>query len=719
MMSIANTFDFHNVVHHQRRQLRCLTCGFLLLIVGGFVNAAVDDPIDNWAMVDIRRIEAQIDNGVLKINVETRNPLQDYSDHGWPVIEVFVDGDRDPSTGDYRHGSVEGIDFIIECTGNYVSCTLHRLPRAVTEEIESIHFSLIQDASVTLQNSTTMTIQLPLDPVGGNDSVDVFAVAYFEGNNPILDQRILLGNGDRCPNVGAVDTITGDLVVRQHGEPVDVVMNVAPNNPQAAYEIVGSRFRTLGDQFEITLNFDQSIDLASFVALRGGIVIDSDRSLETGQIVMTQPEGLGLEIPSWGGDVILSFWLDDQETIMSFRLIYETNGGTLFSVSIPFGSPCEQDIYPSTGILACNDGGWHVQDNKLIMSGSLSILDSMEQIIELSTKSSEFTRYSADGHMILRTYTVDEETGEKDVTPDMGRVWDTSNGEIIEPLFWNSKQKISMQDPAEYGLVWGYDLVRVDAQIIEDNLVIKGVLSLWSDVDPNAYFEILLDTDMNILTGERVENQLEPGQPAIGADYQLTVYVVADGQAFYRFTELVRPDQKVERHDAFLFAEPNSLISPDEEDSFTVTIPLSSLGSPDMLAFFVATRRWGYVISDRYDIAPPEPVSLIVESDADSDGLSDDLDNCIMIANGPVVSDAGGNIQLDSDGDGYGNICDPDFNNNGVVDPFDFSLLKSVFGSSGAPAQDLNGNGVVDPSDFSMLKVMFGQPPGPSCCGSN
>jgi hypothetical protein len=99
---------------------------------------------------------------------------------------------------------------------------------------------------------------------------------------------------------------------------------------------------------------------------------------------------------------------------------------------------------------------------------------------------------------------------------------------------------------------------------------------------------------------------------------------------------------------------------------------------------------------------------ITVESpDDDSDGILDVADTCILVAN-PV--------QRDTDSDGYGNMCDPDFNGNGIVDPSDFSLLKSRFGQPGFPDQDLNGNGIVDPSDFSLLKTMFGQPPGPSCC---
>lgn len=91
--------------------------------------------------------------------------------------------------------------------------------------------------------------------------------------------------------------------------------------------------------------------------------------------------------------------------------------------------------------------------------------------------------------------------------------------------------------------------------------------------------------------------------------------------------------------------------------------------------------------------------------DTDGDGIADEIDSCSLIAN---------EDQRDTDGDGFGNICDPDFNGNGIVDPADFSLLKSRFGQSGFPDQDLNGNGVVDPFDFSLLNSMFGQPPGPS-----
>ena len=96
--------------------------------------------------------------------------------------------------------------------------------------------------------------------------------------------------------------------------------------------------------------------------------------------------------------------------------------------------------------------------------------------------------------------------------------------------------------------------------------------------------------------------------------------------------------------------------------------------------------------------------SNYVMPDADGDGVADRGDNCKLVANAN---------QRDTDGDGYGNICDPDFNGNKVVDPLDLNALKTQFGKN-AQDQDLNGNGIVDPVDLNILKSYFGKAPGPS-----
>lgn len=101
--------------------------------------------------------------------------------------------------------------------------------------------------------------------------------------------------------------------------------------------------------------------------------------------------------------------------------------------------------------------------------------------------------------------------------------------------------------------------------------------------------------------------------------------------------------------------------------------------------------------------------------DIDADGVVDSLDNCLLVANGPALPDAGGNSQRDSDGDQYGNYCDGDLSNSGnLVNATDLALFRLAFGSANEHA-DFNGNGgLVNPTDLAILRTLYGKPPGPS-----
>jgi hypothetical protein len=102
---------------------------------------------------------------------------------------------------------------------------------------------------------------------------------------------------------------------------------------------------------------------------------------------------------------------------------------------------------------------------------------------------------------------------------------------------------------------------------------------------------------------------------------------------------------------------------------------------------------------------------------SDQDGVL--IDNCANVPN---------RDQLDSDGDGYGNVCDGDIDQNGAVGTSDF---YACFGSpscignqlpfaGGHPATsecrecDLNGDGAVGIADFSLLGQSIGSSVGPS-----
>jgi hypothetical protein len=147
-------------------------------------------------------------------------------------------------------------------------------------------------------------------------------------------------------------------------------------------------------------------------------------------------------------------------------------------------------------------------------------------------------------------------------------------------------------------------------------------------------------------------------------------------------------------------------------DLGSASVPSGALASivPTGLAPFTA-YEWQVTVSNGAGKSRAGPVWQFttgadgLPADADTDGSADVIDNCLGLANAD---------QRDTDVDGYGNLCDADFNNNGLVDSQDGAVLRSRFGSSSHPHQDLNGNGVVDSNDGARLKAGFGQPPGPS-----
>jgi len=98
------------------------------------------------------------------------------------------------------------------------------------------------------------------------------------------------------------------------------------------------------------------------------------------------------------------------------------------------------------------------------------------------------------------------------------------------------------------------------------------------------------------------------------------------------------------------------------------------------------------------------------QADYDFDGAGDTCDNCQYAQNGPALTDAGGNSQLDTDADGFGNICDPDLNNDGIVNFGD--LVRFQAGWLGTePDLDFNGDGVTNFGDLAIFSsYMFGAP---------
>jgi hypothetical protein len=105
------------------------------------------------------------------------------------------------------------------------------------------------------------------------------------------------------------------------------------------------------------------------------------------------------------------------------------------------------------------------------------------------------------------------------------------------------------------------------------------------------------------------------------------------------------------------------------------------------------------------------------EPDADSDGATDAEDGCLLAPNFS---------QLDSDQDGYGNACDADYGDDGIVGTPDYLALGAAFGSTAGdpaydPQVDADGDGAIGVREFLLLGSSFGEAPGPSglaCAGT-
>ena len=95
-------------------------------------------------------------------------------------------------------------------------------------------------------------------------------------------------------------------------------------------------------------------------------------------------------------------------------------------------------------------------------------------------------------------------------------------------------------------------------------------------------------------------------------------------------------------------------------------------------------------------------ISLI--ADEDGDGVDDFSDNCVQVANAD---------QRDTNGDGFGNICDADLNNDCIINVLDLALMESVFYTDDQDA-DAQGDGFINARDLGRMRLRFFSPPGPS-----
>lgn len=142
-------------------------------------------------------------------------------------------------------------------------------------------------------------------------------------------------------------------------------------------------------------------------------------------------------------------------------------------------------------------------------------------------------------------------------------------------------------------------------------------------------------------------------------------------------------------------------------------------GATAIEAFYRSVPYLGWMnvwIGDPLMQLPPEQRSPGGD-DRDGDGLADDEDNCLAQPNPD---------QRDADEDGFGNLCDPDVDGDGVVTTswgrttplaergdlewIALAAREEVYD----PKLDLDGDGAVDASDVAIATLWLFLPPGPS-----
>ena len=95
--------------------------------------------------------------------------------------------------------------------------------------------------------------------------------------------------------------------------------------------------------------------------------------------------------------------------------------------------------------------------------------------------------------------------------------------------------------------------------------------------------------------------------------------------------------------------------------------------------------------------------------DLDGDGVADNLDNCSERVNPG---------QVDTDQDDCGNVCDADYNQDGIVDIGDFGAFAQHFGDCGHPLYQhtppITDTTCASIGDFGFFSQSFNSAPGPS-----
>jgi hypothetical protein len=161
-----------------------------------------------------------------------------------------------------------------------------------------------------------------------------------------------------------------------------------------------------------------------------------------------------------------------------------------------------------------------------------------------------------------------------------------------------------------------------------------------------------------------------------------------------------------------------------------------------MIANRISVKFYALVFGAALALTPVQV--LAADNDLDDDAVIDKMDNCVPRSGEEIDRLAAQNfrvhgVQTDTDDDGFGNRCDSDYDNDGIVGFSDFGILSRLAGAVDTDRHggevtrmawdtvfemdgilvtpemaDHNDDGRVDVEDFNILLEGWGLPPGPS-----
>ena len=237
-----------------------------------------------------------------------------------------------------------------------------------------------------------------------------------------------------------------------------------------------------------------------------------------------------------------------------------------------------------------------------------------------------------------------------------------------------------------------------------DIVVNQGAYSLKADVITNSQSATIEYTDTFIDGSVRFDRKVSSETNYDFFQFYIDGVVQAEWSGELDWQTAVFPLSAGQHTLRWTYAK-DSIVSVGQDTAWIDNVSLPKGTSANHAYTTPGDYTVSLIVNDgEVDSDPATVTASITILDTDGDGVADNMDNCTLVANTP---------QRDTDADGYGNMCDPDFDNNLFINAADLAYMKLNFFSSDANA-DLNGDGFVNAADLSILKTMFFGPPGPS-----